>query len=76
MCIGFDFETYVKFCREILIDSHSPSIWLSSPVLQGATPERGNGGDDDGWVTQILLDQKMKKNSRGRFNCYKWMVNI
>jgi hypothetical protein len=61
MCIGFDFETYVKFCREILIDSHSPSIWLSSPVLQGATPERGNGGDDDGWATQILLDQKMKK---------------
>jgi hypothetical protein len=29
-----DFRIYVKFLRVILIGSHSPPLWSSSPVLQ------------------------------------------
>jgi hypothetical protein len=41
-----------------------------------AAPERGKGGDDASWVDTNLTGQKNKENSHGRFNWYKWTVNI
>jgi hypothetical protein len=41
-----------------------------------AAPERGKGKDDISWVDVNLTRTKNKENSCGRFNCYKWMVNI
>jgi hypothetical protein len=37
---------------------------------------RGKGGDDTGWADVNLIGPKNKKNSRGRFNWYKWMMKI
>jgi hypothetical protein len=41
-----------------------------------ATPERGKRGDNASWADANLTGPKNKENSRGRFSCYKWTVNI
>jgi hypothetical protein len=41
-----------------------------------ATPEIGKGGDDTSWVDTNLTGLKNKENPCGRFNWYKWTVNI
>jgi hypothetical protein len=45
-------------------------------VEEEAAPDRGKKGDDVGWVDVNLIGPKNKENSHGRFNGYKWMINI
>jgi hypothetical protein len=46
--------------------------WYSGVMMS----VRGEVGDNVGWVTQILLGQKIKKKSRDQFSCYNWTVKI
>jgi hypothetical protein len=39
-------------------------------------PERGNRGDDASWTDANLTGPKSEENLHGRFNFYKWTVNI
>jgi hypothetical protein len=39
-------------------------------------PGRGKKGDDVSWVDTNLTGPKDEKNSRDRFNCYKWTIKI
>jgi hypothetical protein len=41
-----------------------------------AAPERGMGEDDINWTNVNLIELKNKKNQHGRFNWYKWTVEI
>jgi hypothetical protein len=41
-----------------------------------ATPRRGKGGDNSSGADANLTGPKNEENPRGRFNWYKWMVNI
>jgi hypothetical protein len=41
-----------------------------------AAPWRGKGGDDANLVDMNFTESKNKENLHGRFNCYKWMVNV
>jgi hypothetical protein len=41
-----------------------------------AAPGKGKRVDDVSWADTNLTKSKIKKNPRGRFNCFKWMVKI
>jgi hypothetical protein len=41
-----------------------------------AAPGRKKGGDNTDWVDVNLTRPKNEENTCGRFNCYKWTVNI
>jgi hypothetical protein len=49
---------------------------VTTSVRVEVAPGRGNRGDDAVGLTQILLGQKIKKKSHGRFKFYKWTVKF
>jgi hypothetical protein len=49
---------------------------VATSVRGEAAPEMGKGGDDTSWDDANFTGPKNKENSHGRFNCYKWIVNI
>jgi hypothetical protein len=53
------------------------TMWQNSDVgwRKGTTGE-GKVGDDASCADTNLTGPKNEENTRGRFNCYKWIVKI